>query len=300
MGLTEVTTHRRRDDPLISVLMAVRDGRSYLDDSLNSVLDQTESDLEFLVLDDGSEDGTLQRLREFARRDERVRIWYRSGGGHGGLTRSLNELLFRSRGQFIARMDADDVCLPDRFEQQLRFMGRHPTCVLAGGLIEHINRHGDSVACRPLPLDHDAIDGRHLWQSGGGIIHPTWFGRRGLFERLGGYRPQFPYAQDYDFMLRAAEVGELRNLKRVVLRYRIHDAQVSRGRRAEQLRCMGRALRDAGRRRHISAELRRRVRRYFLNAAVVACRGDQYRIAAGAAFQWMFSPLPVFSPRGNT
>ena len=114
----------------VSVLLPLYNGEAYIREAVESVLAQTRRDFELLILDDGSRDGSLAIVQEIARRDPRVRLISRE---NRGLTETLNELLAAARGEFVARMDADDVCLPDRFERQVAFLDAHPEVVCVGG-----------------------------------------------------------------------------------------------------------------------------------------------------------------------
>src|SRR4051794_24772902 len=112
--------------PPISVLLAVYNGGRYLRAAVDSILTQTFTDFEFIIIDDGSTDGSLATLREFAQRDPRINLVSRP---NKGLTVTLNEGIALARGEFLARMDADDIALPQRFEKQIAYLRDHPECV---------------------------------------------------------------------------------------------------------------------------------------------------------------------------
>ena len=129
--------------PKVSVLMSVYNGERYLSESVESILDQTYSDFEFIIVDDASEDGTWQMLTTYVGRDSRI-VLIRNKENIG-LTRSLNKGLALARGKYIARQDADDVSVPERLAKQVAFLERHPSVVLLGTAIEWIRDSGDLI-----------------------------------------------------------------------------------------------------------------------------------------------------------
>src|SRR5687768_11090116 len=125
--------------PTISVVMSVYNAGRFLRPAVDSILAQTFSDFEFIIIDDGSTDRSPDVLREYAARDGRIRLTVRP---NRGLTRTLNEAIKQARGEFVARMDCDDVALPDRFEKQLAYLRADPTIVCVGGYFELIDGKG--------------------------------------------------------------------------------------------------------------------------------------------------------------
>src|SRR4051812_26679567 len=122
--------------PTVSVLMAVYNGEQYLREAVNSILSQTFKDFEFIIIDDGSTDRSPELLASYARADSRVKLISRP---NKGLTKSLNEGLHAARGEFVARMDGDDISLPERFERQVSYLREHPEVVLVGSRVEFID-----------------------------------------------------------------------------------------------------------------------------------------------------------------
>ena len=119
-------------EPRVSVLMPAWNAERFLDEAVASVLEQTLRNFELIAIDDGSSDGSKRRLEEWASRDSRVVVLSRPDTGFSGIAGALNDGLERARGEYIARMDADDVCYPERFERQVEFLDRHPECALVG------------------------------------------------------------------------------------------------------------------------------------------------------------------------
>jgi len=177
------------DFPKISVVMSVYNGEKYLRDSIESILEQTFRNFEFIIINDGSTDNTHKIIKEYAERDKRICLINQQ---NIGLTKSLNRGLKISRGKYIARHDADDLSLSDRFEKQLYY----------------INKGYDFVCCRTRinnsktnPLIF-TIFYRILIKSINVFVHGTYLFRKEILDRVGLYNEKFIYAQDYEFVRR--------------------------------------------------------------------------------------------------
>jgi glycosyltransferase involved in cell wall biosynthesis len=213
------------DPPLISVCMPVYNAERYVAEAVESILGQTLGDFEFLILDDGSTDGSLGVLRRYADRDPRIRLTSRP---NTGLAPTLNELIDQSRGEFLARMDADDVALPERFEKQIAYLRAHPECVLVGSRVRLIDPDGDPLCDWCNRQDHESLDANFLrGERSTEISHPAIMMRRDAVLAVGKYRT-FPVIEDVDLFLRLAERGRIANLPEVLLRYRIHASNISK------------------------------------------------------------------------
>src|SRR5260370_151977 len=140
--------------PPVSMLMSVFNGEAFLPQALESILGQTFGDFEFIIIDDGSTDTTAQILSDYAKQDERVRVFNQ---GNKGRAASLNDGIDLARAEYIARMDADDIALPHRLKEQIRFMERHPEVGLLGGAVELIGPEGQVLAEVRPPLDASQI-----------------------------------------------------------------------------------------------------------------------------------------------
>jgi glycosyltransferase involved in cell wall biosynthesis len=211
--------------PLISVLLPVHNAARYVAGSIESILGQTLGDFELLILDDGSTDGSLEVLRRYAGRDPRIRLTSRP---NKGLAPSLNELIDRARGEYLARMDADDVALPERFERQVAYLRAHPECVLLGCRVRLIDPDGDPLCDWCNRQDHEALDAVFLrGEMSTEISHPAIMMRRDAVLAVGKYR-EFPVIEDVDLFLRLAERGRIANLPEVLLLYRIHAENISK------------------------------------------------------------------------
>lgn len=209
--------------PAISVITPVYNNAPYMREAFDSILNQTFGDFEYIVINDGSTDDSLDILAEYAKQDPRFRI---ASHGNQGYIAALNEGLRSARAEFIARMDADDVAMPDRFEKQIAYLHAHPECVVCGGRVLLIDSEGAPLREMCDELTHEEIDGAHLAGRGGTIIHPAMMARRSAIHAIGNYSTAYPWAEDLDFFLRLAEVGRVANLPDVILRYRQHLSSI--------------------------------------------------------------------------
>jgi Glycosyl transferase family 2 len=216
--------------PLISVVMSVYNGDRYLAEAVESILNQSFGDFEFIVIDDGSTDRSAFLLAEYRRSDPRVQVHHQA---NRGLVESLNRGCGLARGKYIARMDADDIAVSDRFMRQVDFMERHPEVGVVGGAVEFINGDGRSLGISALPTEDRKIKAGLLHNCV--IVHPTVLMRREAVLSLGAYRKIVVDAEDYDLWLRVAEKFQLANLEQVVLKRRYHSSQVSVMKRRQQV-----------------------------------------------------------------
>lgn len=235
--------------PAISVLLPVYNNERHLKAAVDSILGQTFGDFEFIIIDDGSTDTSLEILEAYAKQDPRIRLFSRP---NAGFCRTLNEGLSHAMGEFIGRMDADDIAMPDRFERQVAYLKDHPECVLMGGRILLIDEEGAPICEMCLEETHEAIDSAHMAGRGGSIAHPAMMARRSAVEAIGGYASEYEYAEDLDFCLRLAEAGRVANLPETVLHYRQHLSSLSYQRTEQQRRSAIKAIQDAHRRRGLA------------------------------------------------
>ena len=209
--------------PKISVLMSVYNGERYVREAVESMLNQTFTDYEFIIVDDGSTDSTWQILQGYAASEPRV-VLVRNET-NVGLTGSLNKGLDLARGEYIARMDADDVSLPHRLAAQVAFLDGSPEVGVVGSAVQVIDANGSPGDVWRYPTTHALI----LWSLcfHAGIAHPAAVFRKGVVERVGGYDERFAQAQDRDLWQRLSSVARLANLPDVYLLHRKHPDTVS-------------------------------------------------------------------------
>ena len=213
--------------PAISILLPFYNAAPTLARCLDSLLAQSERDFEVLAVNDGSSDGGGEIATAYAARDGRIRLLSLL---HGGIVAALNAGLEACRGRYIARMDADDLSLPQRLARQRAFLERHPRCDLVGALAEPIAEPIAELlaepgagrgASPPVPLSPGVVR-YHRWMNGllddaaikanlfveSPLPHPSFFARADWFRKLGGYRDP-PWPEDYDLLLRAWAAGSV-------------------------------------------------------------------------------------------
>ncbi|NJO41927.1 MAG: glycosyltransferase [Cyanobacteria bacterium CRU_2_1] len=208
--------------PGVSVLMAVYNTEQYVAQAIESILNQTFLDFELIIIDDGSTDRSLKILQTYAAEDQRIRITSRE---NRGIPKTRNEMVAQSSGEFIAVMDSDDVALPDRLTQQVKFLHQNPETVWVGGAFELIDEKRRLITQIPLPeQDHEI---RQLLQNGHtSFLHPTAMMRRSAVLAVGGYDETLPLAEDLDLWFKLSQVGGLANLKDAVVQYRLHPGSI--------------------------------------------------------------------------
>ena len=238
----------KNTSPLISVIMPVYNSELYLAEAIESILNQSFRDFEFIILDDGSSDRSLEISKAYAAKDKRVILLPYA---HQGLTPLLNLGLKKAKGKYIARMDSDDIAAPDRFQKQIDFLETHPKYVAVGSNTILIDIDGDPIGNILLPENHNAIDLAQI-NGKGMIVHPTVMIRKLALEKINNYHPEFESGEDFDLFLRLAEVGKLANLPQKLLQYRLHFNNVTTTRKIKCQRAKQAALKEAYQRRKIN------------------------------------------------
>jgi len=208
--------------PVITVIMPVRNGADWLPEAVASVQAQDFGDFEFLIVNDGSEDGTAAMLSGFAAVDGRIRLLHQPPQG---IVAALNAAIAAARAPYLARLDADDRAKPDRLGKQLAFMQAHPEIGLLGTFAESIDAEGNIIGRLTPPTGGARL--LHVLSRTNPFIHSSILMRTALVRRIGGYRAAFKAAEDYDLWLRLAEVGGVANLADYLTQYRRHDSNLS-------------------------------------------------------------------------
>lgn len=235
-GEEPLLAHMRRSAmnalPRVTVLLPVLDGEAYLREAIDSVLRQTCDDLELLVIDDGSHDRSAEIVSSYA--DPRVRL--RRHERNVGLIPTLNEGLEEARGEYVARIDADDVAHPRRLELQVRHLDAHPDVAALGTGVRNFGEVNNSWTLKIRPPE---VRARLLFECA--IPHPSVMLRMETLRRHGlRYDPCYPHAEDWGLWIALAERAHLANLPAALLRYRTHPRQVTRTENAAQLRTIRR------------------------------------------------------------
>ena len=235
-------------NPRVSVLMPVYNGERYLREAVESILNQTFTDFEFIVINDGSTDGSADLLRAYD--DPRLRLIEQA---NVGLTRSLNRGIALARGEYIARMDADDISLPTRLQMQIEFLGNHPTVGLVGTSVIHFDVDGKMIMEKLLLTESARI--KEALLSANQLCHGSVMFRRECLEKVGGYREEFKHVEDYDLWLRIAEHYEVANLATLLYKWRFTADGISVSHKLEQDRYAALARQCAERRGRGEKEL---------------------------------------------
>src|SRR5215471_16761699 len=209
------------NDPRVSVVMAVYNAERYLEEAVRSILGQTCDDFEFIIIDDGSTDRSPAMLKSFADEDRRLNIHRQP---NSGLIASLNKAFGLARGAYVARMDADDISLPRRFEKQVQYLDAHKEIGVLGTWIQDIGADGQPGPIWPLPTSPATT--RWFLMFGNCLAHPSAMMRRELSQSL-GYRAAAVHVEDYDLWIRASSVTGVANIPEVLLKYRVLSQSVS-------------------------------------------------------------------------
>lgn len=204
--------------PRISVVMPTYNAAKHLHAAIESIQSQAFSRWELLCVDDGSTDETREIVRSFSGNDDRIKL---ISLPHRGIVPTLNHGVCIARGEFIARMDADDISLPQRFQKQISHLAKHSELAMVGGAYEVIDEHNNGQRTVRPPCDPAKVLGK--LRKSNCLCHPSMLMRREAISKLQGpYRAAFLLAEDYDLWLRAVEKFNIGNVGDVVLRYRIN------------------------------------------------------------------------------
>lgn len=213
-------------NPRISVLMSVKNGLPYLEETIASIRRQTVTDFEFVIVDNASTDGSARYVESMRKADARIVLIENSVDlGHSG---GLNRGLAACRGEWIARMDADDLALPNRFERQLAFVAENPDVKATSCLAHYIDPQGRRVGKTDgEPTTRDDFQRMLKQNLPFGLLHSgAWVDRKVLVE-LGGYRPEFEAANDIDLWCRLSDRHLLLVQPEYLMEYRIHGSSLS-------------------------------------------------------------------------
>ncbi|MFQ6034255.1 MAG: glycosyltransferase [Sedimentisphaerales bacterium] len=232
--------------PKVSVLICVYNGEKFIGQALESIYSQTYQDFELIIVDDASTDNTPDILVNI--RDSRTFIYRNSQ--NKGLTKSLNIGLKLCRGQYIARMDADDISAPQRFEKQVEFLDENPNCLAVGCWCNWIDSEGKIYGSWEPPTSYEGIKKKLLVNNS--LAHGSVMLRRASLLEIGGYNEKYRYAQDYDLWLRLSEVGQIQNIPEHLYNLRSWDGAASTSQNEQQDRFAQQALQQACKRRGIA------------------------------------------------
>jgi glycosyltransferase involved in cell wall biosynthesis len=213
-----------RGRPDVSVVIPVYNAARYLAESIASIRAQTLRSIEIIAVDDGSTDGSGEMLDALAAKDPRLKVFHQTNAGIVG---ALNNGLAMANGRYVARMDADDIARADRLEKQAAYLDEQPDHVFVGCLFRVIDEAGRPGHVQQPGGQGRQTDMRRFPPYVAAVPHPSLMVRRDAIVSLGGYREQFPHAEDHDLFIRLARLGKMAILPEVLLDYRIHGGAVS-------------------------------------------------------------------------
>jgi len=213
--------------PLVSVVMSVYNGQTYLREAIDSVLNQTFSDFEFIIINDGSSDNSLSIIQSYT--DKRIVVI--NNDGNKGLIYSLNMGLEIAKGKYIARMDADDICMPERFDLQVKQFENHPNAVISGS--DYYLLDGEKNTYIKNINDSDFQKAVLLFTPC--FCHPTVMMKNVFKDHQVFYDKDFIHAEDYKLWTDLRAFGEYLNIDKPLLKYRHHASQISNQKNESQL-----------------------------------------------------------------
>ncbi len=236
--------------PTVTVLMPLYNAVPFLAQAIESILAQSYTDFELLIVDDGSTDDSAAIAAEYEQRDARVRL---VRCPHQGVP-TVNVGLGLVQSELLARMDADDVSQPLRLEKQHQYMTTHPECVAVGTWLIRTDPKLNPAGEQKPPLQHDEIDAALLRGDGSAIVQGTTMFRTSALKQIGGWRADFDWVEDLDLYLRLAEVGRLANLPVHLYQYRRHFQSVCARRYDVMCQNLARVLEEAWQRRGLPGQ----------------------------------------------
>lgn len=202
--------------PKVSIVMSVYNGEEFLEDSILSVLNQTYKNFEFIVVNDCSSDGSLKILEEFKNKDPRIKII--NNEKNIGLTRSLNKGILTSEGEYISRLDAGDISLPERLEKQIHFLDNNKDIGLIGTWTYIINTEGKTIGEIKYPIEDKKIKKDLIKYNT--FVHSSIMFRKNLASMVNFYDENYKYTQDYNFYIRLFPYTQFANIPIFLIKYR--------------------------------------------------------------------------------
>jgi glycosyltransferase involved in cell wall biosynthesis len=202
-----------KNKPLISIIMPVFNGAKFLKDAIDSILNQTYTNFEFIIVDDKSTDSSLKIIKSFS--DNRIKILQNKI--NSGVAFSLNKALKVAKGKYIARMDADDISYLNRIEKQVKFLDKNPNIIAVGCQVKIIDNDNQITGTRHYPINPQKCHDYLMLTSP--IQHPTLMARAEIYKII-GYTNEYKTAEDWDLYFRFLNYGQLSNINQYLYSYR--------------------------------------------------------------------------------
>lgn len=239
--------------PAVTVLMTCYNTERYVGEAIESILAQTFENFEFVIVNDGSTDGSPEIIERYAAKDARIRVL---NGANCGIVGAACAGMKVARSEFVARIDSDDVAMPTRLEKQVTYLRDNPACVAVGSRTLIIDPEGEVICEWGQLASHEEIDSENMRTGGPGLIHVAAMFRAKTAEKVGGYRKEYEGIEDLDLFLRLAEKGRLTNLPEPLSKWRQHPRSCCHTRTEELRRKFPLVIADAYQRRGIDAPVR--------------------------------------------
>ncbi len=211
-----------KQNPKVTVLMPAYNAEKYIGTAIESILNQTYTDFEFIIVNDCSTDNTLRIINDYAKKDKRIRVI--SNKENQKIAKTLNIGLKEAKGEYIARMDADDWSYPDRLEKQVKYMEDKPEVVLLSGNMEICDANLKKINTSDNPCSDEQI--RKVFLQYNPIVSPAMIWRKKISDKIGGFSPN-TMSEDYLFFMDMSSKGKVENIKDIVIKYRVLDTSAS-------------------------------------------------------------------------
>lgn len=220
---TNVNKYKMNNQPLVSFIMTAKNTERFIDEAIESVLKQTYTNIELVVVDDASTDRTTEIIKSWAKKDARIKTIFNTKSVLPPEARNMAASI--SHGKYLAILDSDDISLPERATKQVEFMESHPEIGAAGSHAEIIDVEGKYIITKKKNCDISTIRFASLLQCQ--FIHSSVIIRKELFQKLGGYRPEYMHAEDYDLYTRILQNCDMTNIDEVLIKFRANSGGVT-------------------------------------------------------------------------
>jgi len=215
---------KKQKTPLVSIVMPVYNAAEFLRESLDSILSQTYCNWELIAVDDASSDNSYQILMQYADADSRIKLY--KNRNNLGVSKSANKAISKAKGEYIARMDSDDIMFPDRLEKQLKYLQKHDDVLVVGMQCKFVNSRGDITGNKIFPTSFENIKSMMFWSIP--MQQPSlMFNRNKLPKNFAWYDGGFTSAEDLELMFKLFKLGKVANMSDFGLYYRIHGGNTS-------------------------------------------------------------------------
>ncbi len=211
-----------KNSPKVSVLMPAYNVEKYIGEAIESILNQTFTDFEFIIVDDGSTDGTWKIIQSYAEKDSRIVPLQNEKNLH--ISKTRNRLIGLARGEYVMWQDADDISVGDRTQKQVNFLDEHDDVGIVGGFLEMFTEKGE-VSIRKYS-NSDTTLRKNIFKFVT-VSQPVSMVRKSIYNKVGIYNERFNVAEDLDLLFRVGSVSKLANVQEIMLKYRIFDESIT-------------------------------------------------------------------------